>query len=58
MTLREYLEEVTPRIGDAAEAFTELTGLTEEALYSPYVLEMDKVQRAEELASRVKELLK
>ncbi len=58
MTLREFLKETTPKLNGAVQAFTELTCLTEDALYSPRMPGLDDAERAESLVTIVKETLK
>lgn len=58
MTLREFLKEATPRLNNAAESFTQLTKLAEEALYSPNTPGLDEAIRAESLALIMKEVLR
>jgi hypothetical protein len=58
MTLREFLKEVMPELGDATGAFVELTGLAERALYSPCMPGEEGALRAENLASRVERVIK
>jgi len=57
MTLREFLKEVMPELGDATGAFTELTVLAERALYSRGTLREDGALRAENLASKVERVI-
>ena len=55
-TLRGFLEEATPQLNGAAEAFTGLTSLAERVLYSPYMPGEDEVLKAESLALKVEEI--
>ena len=57
MTLREFLREVLPGLDGAAEAFAELTRLSEAALYSPHIPGEDEAVRAEDMARRIGEAL-
>jgi len=58
MTLREFLREILPELDGAAEAFVELTRLSERALYSPYAPGEDEAMQAESLVLTVKEMLR
>ena len=57
MTVREFLREILPELDGAAEAFAELTRLSEKALYSPYAPEADEAAKAESLALTVGSML-
>ncbi|MCL0078949.1 DUF4129 domain-containing protein, partial [Dehalococcoidia bacterium] len=52
-TLREFLREVSPRLGPAAGFFEELTRLVERALYSPRKPTDEEAQRGEEISRQV-----
>ncbi|MCL0057412.1 DUF4129 domain-containing protein, partial [Dehalococcoidia bacterium] len=52
-TLREFLREVSPRLGPAAGFFEELTRLVERALYSPRKPTEEESQRGEEISRQV-----
>jgi len=54
ITLREFLKRTAPELREAAEAFTELTYLSEECLYSPRVPGEASASRAKGLALAVK----
>ncbi len=56
-TLREFLGLAFSRLGRVAPAFGELTSLAERALYSPRMLGVEEVARAEELSRMIKEEL-
>ena len=58
MTLREFLKEVMPELGDATGAFVELTGLAERALYSPCMPGEEGALRAENLAAKVERVIR
>ena len=58
VTLREFLSDVAPRLGKAAQAFGELTCLAERALYSPHMPGVEDAARAEGLSHMVEEELK
>lgn len=53
MTLREFLKETEPRLGEAAGVFVELTGLAERALYSAVTPTIEEAKRAEALANKI-----
>jgi hypothetical protein len=57
MTLREFLSEAKPKLNGVAEAFTELTILTEKTLYSPHTPEAADSMRAEELTLNIWRML-
>jgi len=57
MTLREFVANVSVKLGGLAEPFKELTMLAEAALYAPYVLGEEEALRAESLASSLEEEL-
>ena len=57
MTLREFLYETEPKLGNALNSFTELTVLTEKTLYSPHIPEARDVSRAEEYANEIGRML-
>ncbi|MCL0073697.1 DUF4129 domain-containing protein [Dehalococcoidia bacterium] len=52
-TLREFLREVSPRLGPAAGFFEELTRLVERALYSPRKPTEEEAGRGEEISRQV-----
>ncbi|HAZ31928.1 MAG TPA: hypothetical protein DCY61_04445 [Dehalococcoidia bacterium] len=52
-TLREFLREVSPRLGPAAGFFEELTRLVERAIYSPRKPTDEEAQRGEEISRQV-----
>ncbi|MCL0063693.1 DUF4129 domain-containing protein [Dehalococcoidia bacterium] len=52
-TLREFLREVSPRLGPAAGFFEELTWLVERALYSPRKPTEEEAGRGEEISRQV-----
>jgi len=52
-TPREFLREVSPRLGPAAGFFAELTRLVERALYSPRQPTDEEAQRGEEISRQV-----
>ncbi len=56
-TLREFLHAVTPRLLGTIKSFTELTTITEVALYSAYELDLNSATGAEQLTSVIKEEL-
>lgn len=56
-TLREFLKTATPRLPTAIKPFTELTTIIEIALYSAHRLDEDIANKAEQLATTVKEEL-
>ena len=56
MTLREFLNQTRPSIGNAADAFAELTILAEKILYSSYTPGKDESIKAEKSASKIKEM--
>ena len=56
-TLREFLKIATPKIPTAARPFTELTTMTEIALYSTHELDEDTATGAEQLAATIREEL-
>ena len=57
-TLREFLNATAPRLPTATQPFTELTTITENALYSARRLDEDTAATAESLAAAVKEELR
>jgi hypothetical protein len=57
MTLREFLFEVEPKLGDAFGVFAELTTLAEKALYSPHMPNAEDVSKAEELSGKIGRVL-
>ena len=57
MTLREFLYEAEPKLGNAVSSFTELTVLAERTLYSPHVPEAQDVAKAEEYANEIGRML-
>lgn len=57
MTLREFLYEAEPKLGDAVSPFSELTVLAEKTLYSPYAPEAQDVSKAEEYANEIGRML-
>jgi prefoldin subunit 5 len=57
MTLREYAVISKSRIGEAAQAFAELTGLSEKALYSPHTPQPQEAENAEDLSETVRRIL-
>jgi hypothetical protein len=56
-TLREFLNMATPQLPSVAKPFTELTTITEAALYSAHRLDEDTATKAEQLAATIKEEL-
>ena len=56
-TLREFLTTATPRLPTATRSFSELTSITEVALYSAHRLDEDTAARAEKLAADIQEEL-
>ncbi len=50
MTLREYLQASSSKIGAALEEFSELTALAERSLYSPHAPNEKDAEKAENLA--------
>jgi hypothetical protein len=58
MTLREFLHDAQPKLGEAVNPFSDLTALAEKALYSPHSPEMKEVAKAEDLAAKVEMVLK
>jgi hypothetical protein len=58
MTLREFLYDAQPKIGDAVNPFANLTVLAERALYSPHQPRIEEVAKAEDLATKVETVLK
>jgi len=57
ITLREFLQMVTPFLTKAIKSFTELTTMTEIALYSAHELDEDMATLAKELAAAIKKEL-
>jgi hypothetical protein len=57
MTLREFLQEVKPKLREASEAFSALTSLAERALYSPHAPEAEDIRKAETLGATIWEAL-
>ncbi len=57
MTLREFLYEVEPKLGDAVSPFSELTVLAEKTLYSLHAPEAQDVSKAEEYANEIGRML-
>ena len=57
ITLREYLQAVTPLLATAVSAFTELTAIAEVALYSAHRLEGNTAGKAEQLTAIITEEL-
>jgi hypothetical protein len=58
MTLREFLHQTEPNLGEAVKPFVELTGLAEKTLYSARVPDEADVLKAEGLASEIGRMLK
>jgi uncharacterized protein YoxC len=58
MTLREFLAEVTPKIGKTADSFSKLTDLAEKCLYSSKLAEIEEGIVAMELAEKIMRELK
>ena len=56
-TLREFLKTATARLPTAIKPFTELTTIIEIALYSAHRLDEDIANKAEQLATTIKEEL-
>ena len=52
-TLREYLNAATPRLSNAAKPFSELTTLTENALYSAREYDENTAENAEGLVNNI-----
>lgn len=57
-TLREFLAVVEQRLGRASQAFQRLTGMMEEALYSPRRPDAAQAKEAEVLAKEVERTIK
>ena len=57
-TPREFLREVSPRLGPAAGFFEELTRLVERAIYSPRKPTGEEAQRDEEISRQVEREVK
>jgi hypothetical protein len=57
MTLREFRQKTSSRIGKAADPFSELTVLTERCLYSSYEPEAEDLERAKDLANEIGRIL-
>jgi DNA-binding ferritin-like protein len=57
MTLREFLHQTQPKIGNAAGSFAKLTGLAEKVLYSSHMPDDKDTAIAQELATTVREVL-
>ena len=57
LTLREFLQMVTPLLTRATKSFTELTTITEIALYSTHELDEDMATLAKELVVTIKKEL-
>ena len=57
MTLREYLQASSSKLGEAVEAFSELTALAERSLYSPHVPKEEDPEKARNLASTIRRIL-
>jgi hypothetical protein len=57
MTLREFLQKTKPKLQDTLSAFTELTTLSEKALYSPHIPDSQDITKAESLAATIVEVL-
>ena len=57
MTLREFLYETEPKLGNALNSFTELTVLAEKTLYSPHIPETRDLAKAEEYANEIGRML-
>jgi len=57
MTLREYLQNVGQKLGEAQSLFAELTALAEKALYSSHAAEQADSEKAEELADTIRRRL-
>ena len=55
MTLREFLYETKPRLGELADSFMELTLLAERVIYSPLSPKERDVLKAEASAKRIME---
>ncbi len=53
MTLREYLQASGSKMGEALEAFSELTALAERSLYSPHAPNEKDAEKAENLAIEI-----
>ena len=57
ITLREFLNAVTPKLPKATKAFTELTIIAESALYSTHKLDENTAARAERPADTIRQEL-
>jgi hypothetical protein len=57
MTLSEFLQESKPNLNDATVPFSELTRMTERALYSLYVPEEQDISKAETLQEEIRKML-
>jgi hypothetical protein len=57
MTLREYLQLTSPKLGNTVDPFSELTALAEKSLYSIYLTQEEDSIRAGELASTLRRIL-
>ena len=57
MTLREYVSLTKQKIGEAAQAFAELTGLAEKSLYSPHTPTLEETKKAEDLTKTIRGIL-
>jgi len=53
-TFREFLKKTTPKLNGVVEAFTELTHLTEDTIYSPHVTGLEDIEKAESLVLAIK----
>jgi hypothetical protein len=57
MTLREFLFQTEPKLGDAFSLFAELTALAERTLYSSHIPEAQDAAKAEGYANIIGRLL-